>query len=160
MVASLITKHGKAQARAGLSSCGIWAQLLCGTWDLPGPGLNLCPLRWQADSYRLDHQGSPNQCTLNASDKSYLPHVAPLSHDRAIQDYLVGVWAGCCHTLCSVSTTPTPTASSMAGLDFLSSQEALKHRSQTPLNPAPEATSPIIQLSVFPGSLPPSSVQH
>ena len=23
----------------GLSSCGTWAQLLCGMWDLPGPGL-------------------------------------------------------------------------------------------------------------------------
>ena len=22
-----------------LSSCGSWAQLLCGMWDLPGPGL-------------------------------------------------------------------------------------------------------------------------
>ena len=22
-----------------ISSCGLWAQLLCGTWDLPGPGV-------------------------------------------------------------------------------------------------------------------------
>ena len=25
--------------RTGFSSCGAWAQLLCGMWDLPGPGL-------------------------------------------------------------------------------------------------------------------------
>ena len=24
---------------AGFSSCGTWAQLLCGMWDLPGPGI-------------------------------------------------------------------------------------------------------------------------
>ena len=25
--------------RTGFSSCGTWALLLCGIWDLPGPGL-------------------------------------------------------------------------------------------------------------------------
>ena len=44
-VASLVAEHGLQGARAsvvvalGLSSCGSWAQLLCGMWDLPGPGL-------------------------------------------------------------------------------------------------------------------------
>ena len=33
-----------------LSSCGSWASLLRGMWDLPGQGLNPCPLHWQADS--------------------------------------------------------------------------------------------------------------
>ena len=33
------------------AACGIF----------PGQGLNLCPLRWQEDSYPLDHQGSPNR---------------------------------------------------------------------------------------------------
>ena len=66
---------------AGFSSCSMWAQWLqlpdpgtgnrlnsCGTqvyllhsmWYLPGPGLNLCPLHWQADSLPLSHQGSPS----------------------------------------------------------------------------------------------------
>ena len=34
----------------GLSNCGTWASLLRSVWDLPGPGSNLCPLHWQADS--------------------------------------------------------------------------------------------------------------
>ena len=33
-----------------LSSCGAWAQLLHGMWDLPGPGTEPMPLHWQADS--------------------------------------------------------------------------------------------------------------
>ena len=46
-----------------LSSCGTWAQLLRGMWDLPGPGLEpVCPLHWQADSQPLRHQGSPKIC--------------------------------------------------------------------------------------------------
>ena len=28
-------------------------------WDLPGPGINPCPLHWQEDSYPFYHQGSP-----------------------------------------------------------------------------------------------------
>ena len=33
----------------GLSSCGLRAYLLHSMWDLPGPGLDPCPLHWQAD---------------------------------------------------------------------------------------------------------------
>ena len=36
-VASLVVEHGLQACR--LSSCGSRAQLLCGMWDLPGPGL-------------------------------------------------------------------------------------------------------------------------
>ena len=32
-------------------------------WDLPG--LNPCSLRWQADSYPLHHQGSPQNADVN-----------------------------------------------------------------------------------------------
>ena len=32
-----------------LSSCGAWAQVLRGMWDLPEQGSNLCALHWQAD---------------------------------------------------------------------------------------------------------------
>ena len=42
-----------------VNSCETRASLLCGTWDLPGPGLNLCLLHWQVDSLPLSHQGSP-----------------------------------------------------------------------------------------------------
>ena len=30
---------GSVVAASGLSSCGAWAQLLCGMWDIPGPGV-------------------------------------------------------------------------------------------------------------------------
>ena len=42
---SVVTEHGLSCSRA----CGIF-------WD---QGLNPRPLHWQADSYRLRHQGSP-----------------------------------------------------------------------------------------------------
>ena len=35
--ASLVAEH-RLQTRK-LSNCGAWAQLLCGMWDLPRPGL-------------------------------------------------------------------------------------------------------------------------
>ena len=28
-------------------------------WNLPGPGIEPCSLHWQADSYPLSHQESP-----------------------------------------------------------------------------------------------------
>ena len=37
IAASLVAEH-KLQTRR-LSNCGSWAQLLCGMWDLPRPGL-------------------------------------------------------------------------------------------------------------------------
>ena len=30
---------GLASSRARASSCGAWAEFLCGLWDLPGPGV-------------------------------------------------------------------------------------------------------------------------
>ena len=42
-----------------LNSCGAQAWLLCGMWDLPGPGIEPCLLPWQADSLPLSHQGNP-----------------------------------------------------------------------------------------------------
>ena len=42
-----------------LSSCGTWTLWLTSMWDLPGSGVELCLLHWQADSLPLSHQGSP-----------------------------------------------------------------------------------------------------
>ena len=28
-------------------------------WDLPGPGVETCPLHWQVDSLPQSHQGDP-----------------------------------------------------------------------------------------------------
>ena len=57
--------RAQALESVGLSSCGTWARQLCiraqlprGMWTLPDPGLNLCPLHWQVNSYPLCHQGS------------------------------------------------------------------------------------------------------
>ena len=42
IAASLVAEHGLQTRR--LSSCGPWAQLLRGMWDLPRPGLEpVCP---------------------------------------------------------------------------------------------------------------------
>ena len=58
VAASLVAEHRLQMRR--LSSCGSRAQLLCGMWDLPRPGLEPVPLHWQADSQPLRHQGSPD----------------------------------------------------------------------------------------------------
>ena len=60
----------------GLSSCGSRAQLLCGTWDLPRPGLEPCPLHWQVDPQPLRHQGSPYS-SLDQKSKNGLPRLKP-----------------------------------------------------------------------------------
>ena len=36
-----LSSCGSQALENGLSSCGPWAQLLCSTWDLPGPGMEL-----------------------------------------------------------------------------------------------------------------------
>ena len=38
-VACGLSSCGSQGLEHRLSSCGAWAQLLCGMWDLPGPGL-------------------------------------------------------------------------------------------------------------------------
>ena len=53
-----------------LSSCGSWAQLLHGMWISLDQGWNPCPLHWQADSYSLYHQGSP-QLLFHESAKAF-----------------------------------------------------------------------------------------
>ena len=52
-----------------LSSCGPWAQLLRGTWDLPRPGFEPVSLHWQADSQPLRHQGSPSHLHLTKNSQ-------------------------------------------------------------------------------------------
>ena len=74
--ASLLRSVGAPGAPASVAvapGSGVWApQLLahrlsssaaCGIF--PDQGANLCPLHWQADSYALDHQGSPIVVFLN-----------------------------------------------------------------------------------------------
>ena len=39
VVACVLSSCGSQTLERRLSSCGTWAQLLCGMWDLPGPGL-------------------------------------------------------------------------------------------------------------------------
>ena len=47
-----------------LKNCAAQANLLPGMWDLPGLGIKLTPLHWQADSLPPNHQGSPPFCIL------------------------------------------------------------------------------------------------
>ena len=39
VVACGLSSCGSRAIERRRSSCGAWGQLLCGTWDLPGPGL-------------------------------------------------------------------------------------------------------------------------
>ena len=41
----------------GFSSCGAWAWLPCGMWNLPEPGIE--PVSPAVDAYPLYHQGGP-----------------------------------------------------------------------------------------------------
>ena len=50
VVAHRLSSCGSQALERRLSSCGARAWLLRGMWDLPGQGLNPCPLHWQADS--------------------------------------------------------------------------------------------------------------
>ena len=50
---------GPQSPEHSVSSCGSWAQLLCGFQGLLDQRSNPCPLQWQADSLPLSHQGSP-----------------------------------------------------------------------------------------------------
>ena len=83
IVASLVAEHRLQMCR--LSSCGSWAQLLCGMWDLPRPG-NPCPLHWQADSQPLRHQGSPHIFFIHSSVDGHLGwfHVLAIVNSAAM----------------------------------------------------------------------------
>lgn len=50
----------------------------------PDQGLNLCPLRWQVDSYLLDYQGSlPNSVFMGKKHQSFRPVILGIySHIR------------------------------------------------------------------------------
>ena len=55
MWASVVVAHGLSSCGSRaieyrLSSCGEWAYLLGGMWDLPGPGLEPVSLHWQVVS--------------------------------------------------------------------------------------------------------------
>ena len=41
-------------------------------WNLPGPGVNPCPLHWQVDYYPLHHQESPRSFTLLNSNHNHI----------------------------------------------------------------------------------------
>ena len=46
-----VSSHSSQALECGLSSCGAWAYLLRGMWDLPGSGIKPMALQWQVDSY-------------------------------------------------------------------------------------------------------------
>ena len=62
LIAVVLLLRSTGSRHTGFSSCGTQAQLLCVACGIfPGQESNPCPLLWQADSYPLDHQGSPGQ---------------------------------------------------------------------------------------------------
>ena len=60
---SLSRSHSLA-AEHRLSSCGPGAELLRGTWDLPGPGIKSTSPALADDSHPLDHQANPSTFIL------------------------------------------------------------------------------------------------
>ena len=61
IAASLVAEHGLQMRR--LSSCGSRAQLLCGMWDPPRPGLEPVSPALAGRLSPLRHQGSPYLCS-------------------------------------------------------------------------------------------------
>ena len=61
---------------------GLSCSAACGIF--PDQGLNLCLLHWQADSFPLSHQGSPEQWDLRARDELGLPQPLPTLSLRQI----------------------------------------------------------------------------
>ena len=69
-VASLVVKNGLWSVGSVVVVHGLSCPVACGI--SPDQGLNLCYLHWQADSYPLGHQDSPQFPLLqNATGLSY-----------------------------------------------------------------------------------------
>ena len=51
---------------------------------LPDQGSNPCPLRWQADSQPLRHQGRPEQLFLNIKVQHWIPTIPTLGENLAM----------------------------------------------------------------------------
>ena len=63
-----------------LSSCGVWALLLCGMWDLPGSGIKPESSALAGDSLPAHHQGSPQTLPFEPPSPGHLqddPHTFP-----------------------------------------------------------------------------------
>ena len=65
IAASLVGEHRLQMRR--LSSCGSWAQLLRGTWDLPRPGLEPVSPALAGRFSTTVPPGKPMQCFFNGS---------------------------------------------------------------------------------------------
>ena len=50
----------RALVCTGFCSCGAWALLLCGTWDLPRPGIKPVSLAWQDRFLTTGPPGTPH----------------------------------------------------------------------------------------------------
>ena len=72
IVASLVAAHRLQTHR--LSSCGSWAQLLHGIWDLPRPGLEPMSPALAGRFSTTAPPGKPNILFLDLSD-GYMSHV-------------------------------------------------------------------------------------
>ena len=70
VAASLVAEH-RLQTRR-LSSCGSQAQLLCGMWDLPGPGLEPVSPALAGRLSTTVPPGKPPSCCFRPSRSMYL----------------------------------------------------------------------------------------
>ena len=67
---SVVSAHGLSSF--GSQAQQLWHMSLHSMWNLPGPGVNPCPLHWQVDYYPLHHQESPRSFTLLNSNHNHI----------------------------------------------------------------------------------------
>ena len=67
VVACGLSSCGSQALEHRLSSCGTWAQLLCGMWDLPGPGLEPVSPALAGGFLITAPPGSPFLCYFEAN---------------------------------------------------------------------------------------------
>ena len=107
VVASLVAEHGLLMPAFNqyMVCCGTWVYLLCGMWNLPAQGSNLCPLCWQTDSLPLDYQRSPGVFQSRLYTDSHLHFSSQTCHwglgeegEASAGNAVVSpsIWSFCC----------------------------------------------------------------
>ena len=111
MWASVLAMQARAGApEPGLSSCGAWVYLLCGMWNLPGPGIETClPC---IDRQILNHWTTREVLEIlffKVRAGSSISSLRVLQHLQLHQSYSMSLFSGIAHLprLAEAFTSPT-----------------------------------------------------